>query len=291
MMETDTFLKAVRVTPSLASEWFDNRRHNRNTSPSRVENFANQMLSGEWVAGVVKPILFDTQGRLANGLHRIRAVIRAGQKDPAFPGVWMHIMDDVDDNTIIKTDDGARVQSVTDTIQMKYGSSPTEARILKHSVVAIFTTENNNAQMSFHLYEKMLANLGRETVAFSRRLGRPLKLTSGVRGAMCYLYPADPINVEAFAQDFVRGLTKGASSSTVDALIQAIRRGTKGTSPVRVRYKMTLHALTKYINTANFGAPPIQLIRETADGIKEAQRLRQQQGLPVRITPDNYQPK
>lgn len=64
------------VTPEIASSWLFNNTNNRRQKKSVIGNFSNAMLRGDWLVG--QPIMFDVNGRLIDGQHRLLAVIKAG---------------------------------------------------------------------------------------------------------------------------------------------------------------------------------------------------------------------
>lgn len=67
----------VSVTPELARKWLDtNIQNNRRVIMGKVDKWAKVMQEGKWRLG--DPILFDKDGRLFQGQHRLHAVIKSG---------------------------------------------------------------------------------------------------------------------------------------------------------------------------------------------------------------------
>lgn len=67
----------VSVSPALAKEWLaTNIAHNRGVVQNKVDKWAKAMTNGQW--GLADPILFDNQGKLFDGQHRLLAVIQSG---------------------------------------------------------------------------------------------------------------------------------------------------------------------------------------------------------------------
>lgn len=73
----------MQVTPAMATHWLDivrrreaqhDRKYNRVIRQQRVETYARDMRNGNWTLNP-QPIVFDTDGLLADGHHRLRAVI------------------------------------------------------------------------------------------------------------------------------------------------------------------------------------------------------------------------
>lgn len=67
----------VRITPSLAEKFIKNNFSNRPLSPAWVKNLAERMTAGEWELNG-EPIIFDEDGKLVDGQHRLTAIIRSG---------------------------------------------------------------------------------------------------------------------------------------------------------------------------------------------------------------------
>lgn len=67
----------MTVTPALAEKWLSWNIANRPLTQNWVENLAQRMRDDEWTLNG-QPIIFDTNGDLRNGQHRLSAVILAG---------------------------------------------------------------------------------------------------------------------------------------------------------------------------------------------------------------------
>lgn len=67
------------VTPEMASDWISHRTYNRNRriSPSVVRKYIEDMTSGRWKT-TRQGLIFDTQGKIIDGQHRLSAVANAG---------------------------------------------------------------------------------------------------------------------------------------------------------------------------------------------------------------------
>lgn len=68
----------------MAKEYLAKNMGNRHVIPSAVTNFTHSMLTGEWDAPNGEPIIFDTQGVLMDGQHRLHAIIQANKDIPLF---------------------------------------------------------------------------------------------------------------------------------------------------------------------------------------------------------------
>ena len=76
--DQDIEVCVVDITPSLAEKWLERNRSNRKVRTDRVDRYAEQIEDGEWI---VSPdaVAFSYTGRLVNGQHRLKAVLRAGR--------------------------------------------------------------------------------------------------------------------------------------------------------------------------------------------------------------------
>lgn len=72
-------MKKVKVTPDMAQAWLDGQVQNRNVSKVTTEQYAAAMRDGAWIADEAVPLRFNEQGRLADGQHRLAAVIMHGK--------------------------------------------------------------------------------------------------------------------------------------------------------------------------------------------------------------------
>jgi hypothetical protein len=59
----------------MAREWLDNQIENRNLRLMKVRQYQAEFESGKWTADPLLPLLFNLNGQLADGQHRLRAVI------------------------------------------------------------------------------------------------------------------------------------------------------------------------------------------------------------------------
>lgn len=75
-----TFVMTGRVeeiTPQLATAYYQMSGGNRNERPYRIESYARDMLNGRW-AVTHQGLVFDANGVLRDGHHRLKAIIKAG---------------------------------------------------------------------------------------------------------------------------------------------------------------------------------------------------------------------
>jgi len=67
----------MKITPEIASEMLVHNTGNRKLRPTVVAQYATDMREGRWHHEADSPIVFDWNGRLINGQHRLQACIKA----------------------------------------------------------------------------------------------------------------------------------------------------------------------------------------------------------------------
>jgi hypothetical protein len=109
-------MKLVNVTPEMAREWLENNLKNRPLRGDKVKAHARDMRNEQWRM-VGDPIRIDTKGNLADGQHRLSAVVESGVTVP----FWVLSGIDPDDKIVI---DSGTMRRAGDQLVMdgrKYG--------------------------------------------------------------------------------------------------------------------------------------------------------------------------
>lgn len=73
--------QTISVSPALAVEWLKKNTFNRKLSKLVIQKYASDMSQGDWTL-THQGIAFDTDGVLADGQHRLHAVIESGVTVP-----------------------------------------------------------------------------------------------------------------------------------------------------------------------------------------------------------------
>ena len=88
------------VTPAMATEWLSNNNEgNRKVRSGEVELIATQILQGKYEP-THQGIGFYDDGTLADGQHRLMAVVEAGE------GIWVNVTTGLSKNVVHKIDKG-----------------------------------------------------------------------------------------------------------------------------------------------------------------------------------------
>lgn len=169
----------VTVDPATAQRWLDRMGANRHVRPSRVEQYARDMTNGDWrLTG--EPVKFAADGRLLDGQHRLKALIRAGVT------LHMFVVRGLDDESQMFMDTGA-ARGPGDALGLT-GETQSSALAAASRVGYQIEANVSGRDVSHALiYQWLAANPGiRDAV---RRTGwkdlRSIKLTPAVLG-YCY---------------------------------------------------------------------------------------------------------
>jgi len=92
--------KWVQVTPALAGKWLEGNVHNRPVRDHIVIQYATSMRLGLWRKSP-EPIMFNGEGTLLNGQHRLWAVVESGETHQ------FYVMRGVDTEVLLVLDQGS----------------------------------------------------------------------------------------------------------------------------------------------------------------------------------------
>jgi hypothetical protein len=100
------------VTPQMAQEWLDGANiNNRNLSKATVQRYASDMTSGHWQDTHQNVIAFYADGTLADGQHRLAAIVRSGVSVSMFVAYGLQ-------KTAVEAIDQGRARSMADVMAM-----------------------------------------------------------------------------------------------------------------------------------------------------------------------------
>lgn len=75
----NTAMKTELITPAIALEYLETMPKNRRLRQSRVDRLAAAMSNGAWIPEACGPILFNIEGHLIDGQHRLWALASVGK--------------------------------------------------------------------------------------------------------------------------------------------------------------------------------------------------------------------
>jgi hypothetical protein len=93
-------IKNVFVTPELAKLYLEKNTTNRPLRESVIKKYTQDIINGLWRSNTFELIMFNKNGELKNGQHRLNAIIRSGI------GLKLQIVEGVDDDIFTVIDTG-----------------------------------------------------------------------------------------------------------------------------------------------------------------------------------------
>jgi hypothetical protein len=100
--------KLVTVDESTAKQWLANNHINRYLRRGRISAYARDMANGRWRVDWCNPIVFDVDGNLIQGQHRLHAFLLSG-----LPSIQLWVQCDIEPSAQLVMDCGL-TRSMTD---------------------------------------------------------------------------------------------------------------------------------------------------------------------------------
>jgi len=135
----DVRVSIVRITPAVASEMMKQNSNNRPLSKSHVKHFSDVLRRGEMLLNG-ETIIFDYDGFLLNGQHRLTACIESGVSFDAI------VVRGIDPDAF-RTIDGGKKRSTADALSMQGEVNATNLAAAAQAFVA-FVEFGGNIQCS-----------------------------------------------------------------------------------------------------------------------------------------------
>lgn len=218
-----------KITPRQAENYLagmaqkdaaDNRR-NRHTREQRILQYAVDMESGNWVTGV--PIIFNGNGKLIDGQHRLQAVVLYGKP------VEFVVVRGADSKAVEVVDTGAERKTADMLFMRKEQYSKDIATVVQmlwrydHYQTLQVKTLNREPTMTERLaYFDAHADDIRAAVQTGARMSKHVLLSRGMVGALHILFSArDETDAEAFWEALGEA---GTMSDSHDPLVALKRR-------------------------------------------------------------------
>lgn len=195
----------IDVTPAMAQRWLDQNTRNRNLSKKKVETYTHDMKEGRWTL-THQGIAFYSTGQLADGQHRLMAVVRSGKT------VTMQV------TTGLKIQSGAdidrhRPRSETDAVRI--GGLSDWMKTQHISVIKAILNLHKDSAGTYSIKE--LTDIGEQIEenvrfavdAFSHR--KRYLTTAPVMAAIAIAYDhVDPVRLYEFADVLLTGMPQSA---------------------------------------------------------------------------------
>lgn len=212
----DLQLSIEKIDASTALLWLDSNTHNRNPSQRLVDIYAEAIAAGEWKLNG-EPIIFDYNGRLQSGQHRLMAVVQA---DLPIESV---VVRGAEPDSLFTLDSG-RKRKIADVLQLRgeenvttLGAALSWVWRIKNDKMDMLGETTTNAHLLTILDETPDI---RQSVVEGRYIWRHVKLAAGLLAAMHWAM--DSIDPEG-CQAFWHGVTSGEELKAQDSRL-ALRK-------------------------------------------------------------------
>lgn len=129
----------VYVTPSVAKNFLTYNRKNRTHSENHVRFLAKQMTNGNWIENG-ESIVFDINGYLKDGQHRLLAIIKSGKS------YWMPVVDGVEPNSMATFDTGKN-RSASDVLSINGFKNASKTSSLIKSINSYCLSKSKKASL------------------------------------------------------------------------------------------------------------------------------------------------
>lgn len=211
----------VLVTPEMAAEWLKKNTRNRNVSDRMVDSLSREIAEGRWQV-THQGIGFYADGTLADGQHRLEAVVRAGI--PVYMTVTHGLIHEavaaIDQHRMRRTTDVIRLSGKADWI------GKDEVAILRIfiSLLGGFggIGRNNPIMSPMKVVEK--ASLVKDQLIFARHIGTGRTVKGVTNAPMCAAFAlALGHENEARLIEFADVIKSGMASGEDDAAAIRLR--------------------------------------------------------------------
>lgn len=203
-------VEIVTITPELARVWLTKNHGNRTVSEKTVKQYADDMASGNWQL-TNQGIGFYRDGRLADGQHRLHAIIMSGVS------VQMLVTYDLECSAVDGIDIN-RVRSLSDIMTIKNGMSITSQEVAVLRLAYGGDPKISPARMQL-MADESLANLRIVTETF---IGAPQELRKSPLLAALLCAYCSGVSLEVIRR-FVRVLRLGMVESDSEGAAIALR--------------------------------------------------------------------
>jgi len=131
----------INITPEQAAKMLEKNTKNRSLNKGRVSRYAIEILNGKWNLNGV-PIVFDKDGTLTDGQHRLHAIIESNVS------IETLVVHGVSNQSFLTIDTG-KIRSGGDVLSIA-GLDGLKSKVLSALIQRIFQENNNRLGVAFH---------------------------------------------------------------------------------------------------------------------------------------------
>lgn len=202
------------ITPAQATKWLESNTNNRNIRKSIVRKYAVDMKSGNW-SKCTTPISFYINGELADGQHRLQAIVEANTPQKFF------ILRG------LSKQDGLNIDTGLARTAVDAGKINGEFGILSNELLAVTRgvydgTGASREGLNSHTHKLKVLELFRDCAEWAIKNVPKMKYISNAvvlsAIARAYLYENDKIKLKRFCEVLSSGLANNSSEHAAVAL-------------------------------------------------------------------------
>jgi hypothetical protein len=193
------------VTPDLAVKYLANQRENRNLKHAFLSYLIHAMNSGQFNGSNGSPIRFDKDGRLADGQHRLTAIVATGktQRMLVVRGIDEEALKTIDISVPRSLGDQLRIERGERNVLARVACLNTAVRLLTGYIVPVRLTEQYDEWSK--IFKAGIDMLVEEQVFTTTHMRN-----ANLSGALAFAYKADPDAIQALVVKARDGIGLGA---------------------------------------------------------------------------------
>jgi len=240
-------MKRMEVTPELAKSWLETANGNNRTMTRRVvQKYADDMRNGRWLDTHQNAIAFYEDGDLADGQHRLAAVISANIAVSMFVGTGL-------DRSAAGAIDQGRPRSTADAIIIG-GLSPLGKYVSEAVAMVRLIDEAERGLQTVMSAQKIAGYIGRVSDLVSYASSSLSTARGGIKNTPVRAAVAvgskfvDRIVMDRFCRVLISGMPEGGNDGTIITLRNRLLTGVhqKAGRTRVVDHKMVLRFIKAY---------------------------------------------
>lgn len=238
-IKTGPACEMAAITPELAAAWLERNTDNRRVAQARVDQYASEMRDGRW-RSTHQGIAFDEDGRLADGQHRLWAIIESGVTVtmPVFRGISREAMLCIDTGRPRSDADAFKFMG-DDASHTTVSVARVLYAIYRHNRGADLNVTATVSRHTLRLFHAEMAEAITFSAVNSKLRGLRHACVSGAIASAWFTQPRAAL--ERFKDCYATGVVSGQHESAVVALRDfvassaAIRGGRSGRTDLLLR--------------------------------------------------------
>lgn len=249
--------KLETITPKMAEKYINKNTTNRPLNDSVMKKYVADMLAGKWTQ-CMAPIVFMTDGRLADGQHRLWAIIESGTSQDFF------VVHNATEADLLNIDTGA-TRSLADNMGFAGLDRPTAATTAAAKYIEWGTARFDRAPSYSELSAVVLKHMEAAKFAVHRIRGRGLNKAAVVAAvARAWYIEPDKEKLARFCEVYRSGLSMGehefAAITLREYCLNKARTGVSSLEEMRILFFCAQNAVQYFMRSK-----PLKVIRVTTD--------------------------